>query len=914
MPNPIPLLIPSSFTSRTRRRAASLSRNVPAPEPKLVHTLQQAHNSVLSLSTDEKHIYSGSQSQDISVWCRQTFKLKTTLRGHTGSVLALEYAPDKRWLFSASVHSHQVTALYDRADSSRIWCTKTLKPLYILNPYTDTDAGDLFSLCWSATHKTIYIGCQNTSLQWYTFPAFLPDTFLPSSSGTSTPTAATKKAHKFFDSSPRYYRPVEVVPSSGVQTPTQDADGHVQLSQCPEPRAVLDIPAENVIDSAHYGYVYCMVLMPSTRDGSDDPPLGVGGKVHLATGSGDESVKLWECTSEGPRLVHTFECYHGAVLSLVARGDIIYAGCQEGYVKVWDTQTKTLVRTIIVQENVDVLSLSMMHSDVYTCSANGQVKRYSDTYDCTASWKAHDGIILSSIVCRCEESGEYRLVSGGNDDMIKLWNIVPPSSRDHEYGAFVDENGVTVPNGMPSFIRPFSLTRSFVAVIWYVVARAPDVLLYALSSFVSMPSVSSSPAHREDCRQTAIWLAKCLHQLGAHTKTLSTGDVHNPIVFAKFEGSQTGKKKPRILFYGHYDVIAAPPEGWDSDPFHMTARNGYLYGRGVTDDKGPTLAVACAAAALLETRRLGIDLIFLIEGEEETGSVGFREAIRKHKELIGHVDAILVSNSTWIACDTPCITYGLRGVVHCNIEITSKCKDSHSGVEGGGVDEPMQDMVQLLSKLMGKDRKVLIPGFYDCVRPQDEEEKQLFKVLESVTQSPASSLAARWREPSLTIHNVEGSGPRNPTVIPGTVKAQVSLRIVPDQELDTIGESLCQYVRDSFKALESPNSLKVAIDHTADWWLGNLEHPWFKALEGAIQDEWGVEPLRIREGGSIPSVPFLEKEFNCPALHLPMGQSSDQAHLPNERISLSNLRRGKSVIERFLMTVAKGENSRPTLS
>ncbi len=180
--------------------------------------------------------------------------------------------------------------------------------------------------------------------------------------------------------------------------------------------------------------------------------------------------------------------------------------------------------------------------------------------------------------------------------------------------------------------------------------------------------------------------------------------------------------------YRHYDVIAAPPAGWSTDPFTLTGQNGYFYGRGATDNKGPILAVACAASELLRQRALDCDLVMLLEGEEEAGSVGFSDSVKRNKvtmkslspfkftkslqELVGHVDAILVSNSTWISEDRPCITYGLRGVIHCsvvvsaqeharnrtlshsnkNIKISSDRPDLHSGVDGGGVVEPMVDM------------------------------------------------------------------------------------------------------------------------------------------------------------------------------------------------------------------------------
>ena len=175
----------------------------------------------------------------------------------------------------------------------------------------------------------------------------------------------------------------------------------------------------------------------------------------------------------------------------------------------------------------------------------------------------------------------------------------------------------------------------------------PDTISYALSKFVSIPSVSSSPSNREDCRQAAIWLRKCLTQLGARSSLvrsalhkrafpnslstqLPTGEGVNPLVLGTFTGQGT-QKRPRLLFYGHYDVIPAPSEGWTSDPFTLNGRNGYLYGRGATDNKGPIMAVAFAAGELLYRRALGVDVVFLIEGEEESGSAGFEDAVRKYK-------------------------------------------------------------------------------------------------------------------------------------------------------------------------------------------------------------------------------------------------------------------------------------------
>lgn len=855
-----------------------------------MHTLYTEKSSVLSVAADENYIYSGSQNCNILVWDRFTFSLKTSLLGHTGSVLCLEVAKDRKWLFSSSGDS-----------TVRVWCTGSLMPLYIINPYLDTDAGDIFCVSYVPSLQTLYFGCQNTSLQWFDFSSLPPSANSTTSTSSCSPKALDdfgflnasltsrrgSKRHKFFADGV----------ASGHSTPTPLCGAGV-----PKPvHGVLQVEASNVIDSAHVGYIYSMALTPSPLESARDTESNENPDVILATGSGDETVNLWKCTSTGPILEHTLEASAGAVLSLIARHETIYAGCQDGAVKVFDLGTRTLVRTIIAQEGIDILSLSMIDSDLYTCSANGCVQRWSADvdYNCTKTWAAHNGIVLSSFITKCiasfgtgQEGGDreaWILITGANDNCIKLWPIDRPATRRSQLA--INCSGPDSPTERLN-------------------VNMHDVVVTALSKFVSFPSVSSDPKHREDCRQAAIWLKNCLSQLGAESSLVPTIEGRNPLVLATFRGSQvSGHPRSRILFYGHYDVMSAPSEGWDTNPFILTGRNGYLYGRGATDDKGPIIVAACAASELLKRREMDCDLVMLIEGEEEVGSIGLSEAIKRSdvREKIGHIDGIIISNSTWISEERPCITYGMRGVIHCSIEIANELPDLHSGVDGGAVSEPMIDMVNLLARLsraQGKKQHVLVPGFYDEVQKQGLEEKQMFELLATVTGQSASSFLARWSEPSLSVHSVEVSGPGNPTVIPSKVGAKVSLRIVPNQDLETITNSLREHLLSSFSELQSPNKISVKIDNSTDWWLGDIKGAWFKALEGAIQEEWGIEPLRIREGGSIPSVPFLEKELSCQALHLPIGQSSDRAHLNNERISLDNLQRGKSVIQRFLKRIS----------
>lgn len=852
--------------------------------PELLHTLHYKEASVLSIAADASYIYSGSQAKDIFVWDRRNFQLKATLSGHTESVLALETSEERGWLFSASGDS-----------TVRIWSTTKLSPLYIIFPHLDTDSGDIYSLTYSPTLSRIYFGCQDTSIQWFDLsPITSPshDGLKVSTSLTDrppTPLTPGKRFHKFFDSVPQSMRSIisHRRQTSGDSLPSQPGESIPELR----------VPQENVIPSAHYGYVYSMALSPSHLFSGDTAHHSHihGSEVYLLTGSGDETVKMWLATKEGLEEKYTFSGAEGAVLSLVVRNGTLYAGCQDGNVKVYDLETKTLLRTLLVDssnhasaptsisnnetshKSTDVLSLSMVGGDLYACLGNGWCQRWNSNFQTTAHWKSHDRIALSCVITCLSDvdtnPARALFVTGGADAHIKLWPIDVPQKSGH--------------------------TRAVEGEL-----KAQHDLQVALAEFVGIPSIVNVESHRESCRQAALWLKLLLSQLGAEATLLSTEPGINPPVLATFRGNEECKSRPRLLFYGHYDVIPARKTGWDSDPFTLSGRNGYLYGRGVSDNKGPILAVAFAISELRRKVALDLDIVMLVEGEEEAGSRGFEDTVRKHKDQIGHVDAILISNSYWIGEDIPCITYGLRGVIHANVEISNSHPDLHSGVEGGGVVEPMFDLVNILNSI-SQGSCILIPNFYDNVRQQSDDERSLYKHLEEVTGQSAQYLAAKWREPSLSIHSVKTSGPGNRTVIPSSVATQLSVRIVPDQDLSQIAENLKEHIEDSFKKLNSPNNLKVSIDKAADWWLGNLDGRWFQELEHAIEEEWGKKPLRIREGGSIPSVPFLEKTFGCPALHFPLGQSSDQAHLANERLSVNNLLKGKAVLERFFRNVAQ---------
>ena len=471
---------------------------------------------------------------------------------------------------------------------------------------------------------------------------------------------------------------------------------------------------------------------------------------------------------------------------------------------------------------------------------------------------------------------------------------------------------------------------------------------------------------------------------------LNTDDNMNPVVFARFKGKPSQERSgKKILFYGHYDVIAAENEQqkWIFDPFNMQGINGYLYGRGVSDNKGPVLAALYAVADLVAEQKLVSDVVFLIEGEEECGSRGFERAIKENKHVIGDIDWILLANSYWLNDDFPCLTYGLRGVIHATVQVESDHPDLHSGVDGSHLmDEAVKDLVMLLATLSGPNGRVNIPGFYDPILPVTDAENERYDAISNTllrrnpelgdAKTLTASLKARWREPSLTIHRFKTSGPANSTIIPHDASAVLSMRLVPNQETTKIQQAMIDYLEHHFQKLHTSNKLTIKIDHQAEPWLGDPENQIFQTLEEAILQVWGAigrdrrgsvpaskgsakkltnsllsptktftnslpsakpipatsssltngsdhasqataetdsaitrrqseeyssqasqKPLYIREGGSIPAIRFLEKEFNAPAAHLPCGQASDSAHLDNERLRLSNLYKSREIFK-----------------
>ena len=571
-------------------------------------------------------------------------------------------------------------------------------------------------------------------------------------------------------------------------------------------------------------------------------------------------------------------------------------------------------------------------------------------------WRAHDHLILASAVASLKSNEVY--VTGGNDGCIAIWDVSECVNRPGR------ESKISDGNDDPNWLYYNSLRIRI------------EQLVLSLEKLVSYRTVSSKPDYAQDCRRGASYLRSLFKRLGAQTELFGTKDSRNPVVFARFGGKAKEPARGKtIMFYGHYDVVAAEngEQTWDANPFEMQGVNGYLYGRGVSDNKGPILAALYAAADIAAEQQLKSDIIFLIEGEEENGSKGFQEAIERNKSVIGEVDWILLANSYWLTDDIPCLTYGLRGVIRATIEVASERPDLHSGVDGSRlINEALKDLIAVLAKLTGPDGQVNIPGFYNNIPAMTREEDALYEAISRTllhnnpdlgdAESLTASFKARWREPSLTVHRVETSGPANSTIISRIAKADLSLRLVPNQTTAVVEQGLQKALRMAFDQLNSSNDLKIKIEHRAEPWLGDPTNEIFQTLEKAVMEVWNSKgherrtstpakkrvstdlsnglkspklipatsstlsrsgggpshadlarngnhknlekqrplqrPLYIREGGSIPAIRFLEQEFNAPAAHLPCGQASDSAHLDNERLRLLNLYNSRKIFKK----------------
>ena len=446
-------------------------------------------------------------------------------------------------------------------------------------------------------------------------------------------------------------------------------------------------------------------------------------------------------------------------------------------------------------------------------------------------------------------------------------------------------------------------------------ARQHASHLEELFAFLRLASVSTDPAYAAPTAAAADWLAERLAAAGLENVRVIPTTRH-PLVYADW--LHAGPDAPTVLIYGHYDVQPVDPlELWDTPPFEPQARDDYVYARGAADDKGQVYIHVKAAEAYLRTAgRLPLNVKFLIEGEEEIGSANLRAFIPQNRELLA-ADSALISDSAIVGPDQPALVYSLRGNCHVQLKLTGPARDLHSGTYGGSINNPLNALGHLLAKLKNEFGHIMIPGFYDRVRPLSLEEREL---LAAFPLSEADWLAqtgapALWGEPEYTLVERIGARPTldvtgmwggyigegAKTVLPSAAHAKVSMRLVPDQDPAEIAALFEKFVRE---VLPPSVSVEMRIGGMSRAALIDRDTAPMRAAAAAYETTFGRPPVFMREGGSIPVVSDFEGQLGLPTVLMGFGLPGDRIHSPNERFYLPNFHKGIETSIHYLALLA----------
>ncbi len=444
----------------------------------------------------------------------------------------------------------------------------------------------------------------------------------------------------------------------------------------------------------------------------------------------------------------------------------------------------------------------------------------------------------------------------------------------------------------------------------YALAHQHDQL-EELKELLSIPSISAQPQHKSDMARAAQWLADHLLAIGMQRAKVMPTAGH-PVVYAEWLGA--GKDKPTVLIYGHYDVQPADPlELWHSDPFKAEVRGQNLYARGASDDKGQIFMHIKAVEAYLKSAgKLPVNIKFIIEGEEEIGGPSLDPFVEQNAKLLASSVA-LISDTGQPAPDLPALTYALRGLCYMEIQVTGPQRDLHSGSFGGAVYNPIQALSEIIVRLKDEHGHILIPGFYDRVRPIDDDERA------SLAQVPfddevfraEAGIPATWGEegytvleqitarPTLDCNGIWGgyTGDGSKTVLPSKASAKISMRLVADQDHEEIAELFCVYV----KRIAPPQvHVEVSGLHGGRPAMVERNSREIRAAAAALEVAFNRQPVFIREGGSIPVVSTFKRVLGIPTVLMGFGLSDDNLHSPNEKFYLPNFYRGIQASIHFL--------------
>jgi len=445
------------------------------------------------------------------------------------------------------------------------------------------------------------------------------------------------------------------------------------------------------------------------------------------------------------------------------------------------------------------------------------------------------------------------------------------------------------------------------------IERRRDGVLSELLELLSIPSVSTQRKFDPECLRAAQWVAKHLEHLGCASVRLEGSQTH-PVVVAD---GPTVPGAPTVLVYGHYDVQPPDPlDLWKTPPFEPTIRGDDLFARGATDDKGQVFSVMTAFEAVSNGGKPPINLRFLVEGQEESGSGVITSLLNEKPEYL-KADAVLVSDMPYYAKGQPAVYTALRGLCYCEVSVTTLEGDLHSGLYGGVAPNAHETLVRILARLKGENGKIKIKGLYHAIEPPTKRERKAWSKLKlnerrylrdnvgakAIAGSRHQSVFEKtWALPTFEIHGIMGGFTEEgaKTVIPATATAKVSLRLVPNQKAKTVERQLRAAVKD----LAPPYAdVKVTFLNGGDPVKTDPHSKPVRLVSEAFKEVVGRSAVPIRSGGSIPIVPALGKK-RTPVVLAGIGLPDDRLHAPNEKISLSQFWDGVQVFGRFFQKMA----------
>ncbi len=432
--------------------------------------------------------------------------------------------------------------------------------------------------------------------------------------------------------------------------------------------------------------------------------------------------------------------------------------------------------------------------------------------------------------------------------------------------------------------------------------------LEELFGLIRIPSISSVESHKPDMYKAAEYWKELLLKSGAD-KAEVYENQGNPVTFGEKIIDPT---LPTVLVYGHMDVMPVDPvEEWHTPPFEPIIRDERIWARGADDDKGQSMMHAKAFELMVKTNTLPCNVKFMIEGEEEIGSPNLGKWCEENKEML-KADVILVSDTSLIAPNVPSITTGLRGLAYWQVEVTGPSRDLHSGQFGGAVANPINTLCTMIAQMVDENGKITIPGFYDDVMAVSPEERALLakapfneeaykkglNVKELAGEEEYSTNERTGIRPSFDVCGIWGgyTGKGAKTVLPSKASAKISSRLVPNQDHLKIEKLFAEY----FKSI-APKSVKIEVTwlHGGQGYVCPIDIPAYKAAEKAYTDIYGIPPVPIRSGGSIPIISTFEQVLGIKTVLMGFGLDTDAIHSPNENYPLEQFFKGIKTIPLF---------------